>query len=730
MRFGLAKAIGAASTWALQHVFGRPAANAPGRIGLQIDPQLIAHFRSGIREGVVAVVGTNGKTTVNNLLADAFEASGKTIACNRTGANLAYGVASALMHAEGADWGVIESDELWFAKVSSQLQPDVVVLLNLFRDQLDRMGEIDHVQQSIVQGLKDAPHSTLVYNADDPLCQAIADAVDNDHVAFGIGEDLGLTQDTVVGSGVCQRCDTTLAYTCHQYGHLGVYQCPTCGFVREEPTYRAHGVHLGEGGVSFEVPLASGDVRVESSLPGSYMVYNLLAVCAAAECCHVDFASVDKAVRAFSPHNGRLQSYRIGDRSVLLNLAKNPTGFNQNLRIVLDEQGPRAVAFYINDNVADGHDVSWLWDVDFQQLAGIDGLVACAGGTRANDMQVRLKYAGVHAQLVDNAQDFLKKAWEVEPEAKLFLVANYTALPGVKGELDRMQRMSERERLERLSSSGALPATSRRARSDGANHGSAGDEGAPQKLVITHMYPELLNLYGDGGNVIILADRARRRGLDVEVVRVLHGQTADLDAADIVFLGGGPDREQRLASVCLLGQADALRAYVEDDGVLLAICGGFQIIGKEWLLGGETVLGLDLVDVTTKRAPGGSHNRIVDNIVLDSPLADIPVVGYENHAGRTYLGEGCQAFGRVIKAQGRGNNDDDGADGVIYRNLVGTYLHGPLLAKNPEVADALIERALARRCAKSGCKMPSLEVLDDTEECAANEAMRAKLHVE
>jgi CobQ-like glutamine amidotransferase family enzyme len=244
------------------------------------------------------------------------------------------------------------------------------------------------------------------------------------------------------------------------------------------------------------------------------------------------------------------------------------------------------------------------------------------------------------------------------------------------------------------------------------------------------MYPELLNLYGDGGNVIILADRARRRGLDVEVVRVLHGQTADLDAADIVFLGGGPDREQRLASVCLLGQADALRAYVEDDGVLLAICGGFQIIGKEWLLGGETVLGLDLVDVTTKRAPGGSHNRIVDNIVLDSPLADIPVVGYENHAGRTYLGEGCQAFGRVIKAQGRGNNDDDGADGVIYRNLVGTYLHGPLLAKNPEVADALIERALARRCAKSGCKMPSLEVLDDTEECAANEAMRAKLHVE
>lgn len=248
-------------------------------------------------------------------------------------------------------------------------------------------------------------------------------------------------------------------------------------------------------------------------------------------------------------------------------------------------------------------------------------------------------------------------------------------------------------------------------------------------LSIVHLFPDLLNLYGDGGNVKVLAKRAQWRGVPVEVQKVEHGQSVDLSAADLVFLGGGPDREQRLASGQLLRMRDELAAYVEDDGPLLAICGGYQILGRTWLLGEESVEGLGLIGAETRRAPGGARNRLVSDVALSSPLATRPVIGYENHAGRTYLDEGVEPFGCVIGSAGHGNNDDDKADGVRYRNLVGTYLHGPLLAKNPEVADWLLARALERCARREGAPAPVLEPLADAEESAANEYMAARLGV-
>lgn len=220
-----------------------------------------------------------------------------------------------------------------------------------------------------------------------------------------------------------------------------------------------------------------------------------------------------------------------------------------------------------------------------------------------------------------------------------------------------------------------------------------------------------------------MAYRARKRGIPVEVRRVEHGQTCDLSTVDIVFLGGGPDREQRLASEELLRMRDDLARFVEDDGVLLAICGGYQILGREWLLGEDSVEGLGIVDMTTVRAEGGSGNRLIDNVILSSPVAQRPVVGYENHAGRTHLGEGICPFGTVTSSVGHGNNDTDKADGVLHRNVLGTYLHGPLLPKNPEVADWLLTRGLERRAARAGVEAPQLAQLDDSAEIAANEAL-------
>ena len=537
--------------------------------------------------------------------------------------------------------------------------------------------------------------------------------MENRCVPFGVGEDLGLPQNTVSDAGMCQQCDALLEYGWRQYGQLGSYYCPICGFARREPEYAARDVALSGSGASFTV---CHDERIlETSIPfsGTYMLYNALAVYAAADCCGLPFDCVNEAICQFDPHNGRLQPYEIDGQHILLNLAKNPTGFNQNLRIVAEDPASKAVAFFINDKEADGHDVSWLWDIDFQELAGLNNTSVYAGGIRRNDMQVRLKYAGIDAQLVDGAEDFLAQVQACSPGAHAYLIANYTALPEVKTELDSLQ---ERDRLPSAPESDSKP-------TDNQGRSSLADE----HLTIVHMYPELLNLYGDGGNVIILVDRARKRGIEVELIQVGHGEKADLSKADIVFLGGGPDREQRLASHDLLEQSDAIRDYIEDDGVLLAICGGYQILGREWVLGNDVVPGLDVVDITTKRAEGGSHNRLVGNIVLKSPLANMSVVGYENHAGRTFLGDGCKPFGGVVGRHGRGNNDKDRADGVLYRNVVGTYLHGPVLAKNPEIADCLIERALARRAAKEERPAPVLPPLDDAVERAANEYMCTRL---
>ncbi|WP_418830742.1 MurT ligase domain-containing protein [Paraeggerthella sp.] len=746
LQFAAARAVSAVSTWGLKNVFHRPAANFPGKIALYVDPRIIADLTPKLAKGSVAVVGTNGKTTVTNLLADVLEQAGQRVVCNRTGANLDSGVATALLHAGPSDWGVFETDELWLAKILPHLKANYVVLLNLFRDQLDRVGEIDRIQDSIVGALASSPDTVLVYNADDPLCAMIAERAENRSIAFGVAQDMGLPQNTVADATMCQRCSSMFEYAFRQYGQLGDFHCPTCGFSRASLDFAAEDVRLSTDGLSFQlgkpqqgVAANAGAFSVRAPFSGAYMVYNLAAVGVAASLLGCSNDALQQAIDAFDPQNGRLQSYEIAGRSALLNLAKNPTGFNQNLKIILQDEGPKAVAFFVNDKEGDGRDISWLWDIDFEELAAERDLLVFAGGIRRNDLQVRLKYAGLDAQLIDDAHDLFGRLSNVPAEVKAYLIANYTALPPVHADMDALAAAETAPSAGAPGASGTLaaadasdasqaPVAAASAPSASRVPPAADPSGSEAPLVIAHLFPDLLNLYGDGGNVRILERRLRDRGVAVEVKRVNHGQSVDLADVDLVFLGGGPDREQRLASTELMRMRDELRAFVEDDGVLLAICGGYQILGKEWLLGDEVVEGLGIVDMTTERA-AGSADRLIDNIVLDSPLAQMPVVGYENHAGRTRLGAGVQAFGRVVSSVGHGNNDDDKQDGVLYKNVVGTYLHGPLLAKNPQVADALLARALERRAARAEVPAPSLAALDDTAEKAANEYLCKRLNV-
>ncbi|MEC4294060.1 MurT ligase domain-containing protein [Adlercreutzia shanghongiae] len=723
LRYTLAKSAGAVSTWGLRHVAHRPAANLPGKIALAIDPALLDELRGKCSAGSVITVGTNGKTSTNNLLADAFEAAGRTIICNRTGANLAAGIASALLQQPRAQWGVFECDELWLAHVLPHLRSNYVLLLNLFRDQLDRCGEIDRIQTSIIGALASSPDTVLVYNADDPLCARIAGEAPNRAIAFGLSESMGLPQNTVADAQMCQKCDGMIRYRFRQYGQLGDYYCEQCDFARPTLDYAGADLRLSAAGVAMNVTGPDGAVQALSTPQATpYAAYNVLAAFALCQQAGVPAADLQRAVSAFNPRNGRLQRYTIDGHPVLLNLAKNPTGFNQNLKIVEADADPKVVAFFINDNVADGRDISWIWDIDFEELAGQRDLHVIAGGSRANDLQVRLKYAGIQAAIGDVADAFaLARGLAADDPAwgdrGIYAIANYTALPPVHEALNAMEAAG--------GVSNAAPKAPAAPRAQGAGDPLCADGEAP--VVIAHLMPDLLNLYGDGGNVRVLEQRLRWRGIPVEVRPIPYGAAADLNAADLVFMGGGPDREQKLASEQLLAMRDDLAAYVEADGPLLAICGGYQILGNQWLWGDELVEGLGIIDMETRR-PGTSADRLIDNMVLQSPLATHPVVGYENHAGRTYLGAGVEGFGRIVSSCGHGNNDDDRVEGARYKNVVGTYSHGPLLSKNPEVADWLLARALERRAARLGQEAPAtLAPLRDDEELAANAHMVKRL---
>ena len=205
-------------------------------------------------------------------------------------------------------------------------------------------------------------------------------------------------------------------------------------------------------------------------------------------------------------------------------------------------------------------------------------------------------------------------------------------------------------------------------------------EQTKRKITIGHLYPDLLNLYGDRGNIACMMQRCLWRGIGAETIEFNTGDAIDFSKLDIVLLGGGSDREQAIVCKNLLEIQKDFKDYVEDHGVVIAVCGGYQLLGKYYKTDEGMIEGLHLVDMYTEQGEG----RLIDNIVLKSSLTDMPVVGFENHGGRTYIGDN-EPFGEVL--YGHGNDGTSGYEGVVYKNVIGTYLHGPLLPKNPEVCD-------------------------------------------
>ncbi len=231
------------------------------------------------------------------------------------------------------------------------------------------------------------------------------------------------------------------------------------------------------------------------------------------------------------------------------------------------------------------------------------------------------------------------------------------------------------------------------------------------KIKILHLYPDLLNLYGDKGNIECMRKRLIWRGIDAEVIEYTSDDTGfDLADVDIVFIGGGSDREQKIVCGKLLEHKEAIKNYVEDNGTLVAVCGGYQLLGKYYKLENETIDGLDILDIYTEQG----KKRLIGNIVLESDFISEKIVGFENHGGRTYIGNHTP-LGKVI--YGYGNDEKSAAEGVVYKNVVATYLHGPLLPKNPALCDYILSNAVKRR----NPDFEGLLELDDSLENTANQ---------
>jgi len=435
----------AKGTYRATQLLGRSGGTAiPGLVAERVDPRLIGKLAARLPEGAIVVAGTNGKTTTARMLADILAAAGKTVLNNGAGSNLSRGIAasfarqSSLFGRPDADVAVIETDEGAFPAVVAAVRPRVIVLNNLFRDQLDRYGELNSVASKWKIALSHlAPGATVVYDADDPTLCALADAAPpgTTLIPFGLGaHDYVLPELTHAADAVlCVKCGTPLEYRALSVGHLGDWYCPTGDNARPPLAFAATNIHLlGMEGAAFSVANDDAGFEVSTNVPGLYNVYNALGASAAALTVGVAPPIVADALRTFVAPFGRIERIPLHGRRLTLALIKNPTGANEVLRLIAAAP-PAPLLICINDLIADGRDVSWLWDTDFEMLADSDYPAPISvSGIRALDMAVRLKYAGVPDDRItvvpEIADALVAVAERAEVGGDAYVLPTYTAM--------------------------------------------------------------------------------------------------------------------------------------------------------------------------------------------------------------------------------------------------------------------------------------------------------------
>jgi lipid II isoglutaminyl synthase (glutamine-hydrolysing) len=433
-KLALARAIGAASRRS-----GRGGGTTlPGRLLLRLAPDALERLGAGLGRGSVIVSATNGKTTTAAMISAALGAVGRAPVHNRAGSNMTWGVATALLEQRGEE-GLFEVDEAWLPRVTAALEPRLIVLGNLFRDQLDRYGELERLADEWAELVAArAGRTRFVLNADDPLVADLGrDSEERPYPGvtyFGIDDPAQALPELQHAHDAkhCRRCGAPYVYERAFVGHLGHYSCPSCGASRPRPDVSAIRVELeGMSGSRVLLRTSAGERSLHLPVPGLYNVYNALAATAAALELEVEEEGVRRGIEAMRAVFGRVETIDVSGTAVAILLIKNPAGANEVLRTLRLERdrGPVDLWIALNDGIADGRDVSWIWDADFELLAEGVRRVTCAG-TRAAEMAVRLKYAGWPEKAIEVREGIeasLDRA-VAAADGRLFALPTYTAL--------------------------------------------------------------------------------------------------------------------------------------------------------------------------------------------------------------------------------------------------------------------------------------------------------------
>ena len=418
----------------------------PGRVALRICPNLLGVLAKDVT--VVIVTGTNGKTTTSRMIEQSWQDAGISYFANKSGANLLSGVTaefavhSTLTGRCRHTHALIEADEAAFQHIARYVHAAAIVMTNIFRDQLDRYGEVTHTLAKLRLGAEQCPDAILCINADDSLCSSLQGELPNKIIFYGVNTPIYASRvEEVSDAPYCIRCKSEYVYDYVTYGHLGSYRCPHCGYSRPKPELSVCRVSVTDDEHS-EIVFRLGDREIPASvnLPGGYNIYNACAAMAAGAALGLDPEKTAQSLSHFSCGFGRMEKFEISGTDVRMILIKNPAGCNQVLSFLTQRTEPFVFVACLNDRVQDGRDISWIWDVDFERLTALGGMLShiYVSGVRAEDMALRFLYAGfprerIHVQ--KNYGELMEQA--VSHKLPVFVMPTYTAMLDLRGTISR-----------------------------------------------------------------------------------------------------------------------------------------------------------------------------------------------------------------------------------------------------------------------------------------------------
>lgn len=670
--------------------------NFLGKIAYDWNPEIFKYFK--VSCPVIAVSATNGKTMTNNCIGYTLKTAGNKIVSNVEGNNMETGILSTILKnctltgKIKADYLVFEVDESYIPVVFKDFRLDTLVILNFFRDQLDRNGEVESLILRINEFLK-TYNGNLILNNDDPNVARLGQANPSNKNIYYFSVDkyqFATEQIKEAGEGkFCPFCKTKLEYEYYQYSHVGKFKCPNCNFGDNKIYKLATNVDLKNRCFNIE----GNTYKINGN--SIYLIYNYTAVYSVCSLYGISNDVVKKAFSTFALNNGRLEEIKINGVQTIINLAKNPTGSNVSLRILNEDDDKKELLFVLNDNIADGFDVSWIWDINFNNLNNVSRIIT--SGTRAYDIAIRIKTSGFPTEKIEpylNLEDAVKALYKTN--VKKYVIANYTSLQPTRHELKKFGETNKNNIVENIAFTNQENSNNISSDIDTIRQNNETNSDCPNCLKILYLYPDMLELYGDYGNIQVLKYRIESRGYQAIIDRYSIGDdTPNFNDYDIVFAGGGADNEQSILAEDLVKYKENIKEAVQNGVFFLLICGAYQLFGKYYKgVDGNIIPGLEVFDYYTVANPD-RKKRCIGNIVIDANINDLKtkVIGFENHGGQTF--DISNSFGKVLF--GNGNKFGDSEEGFFENNVIATYLHGPLLSKNPELCDYIIKYCLDRK---------------------------------